>query len=114
MDGIFELALREKVKPNNLAKCIINKKIQTSIGEPAEDVIKKYQQLHQTDSIDGNELSQIVQTVLTNNPDAVAKFKAGKVQIIGFLIGQIMQQAKKKLDPKLVRQVLMSALEQTA
>jgi len=113
-DDIFKLALKEKVKPNDLAKAIINKKIQTNIEEPAAVVIKKYQQLHQTDSIDGDELNQIVQTVLTNNPDAVAKFKAGKVQIVGFLIGQIMQQAKKKLDPKLVRQILMSALEQTA
>jgi len=113
-DDIFKLALKEKIKPNDLAKAIINKKIQTNIEEPAAAVIKKYQQLHQTDSIDDDELNQIVQTVLTNNPDAVAKFKAGKVQIVGFLIGQIMQQAKKKLDPKLVRQILMSALEQTA
>ena len=113
-DDIFKLALKEKVKPNDLAKAIINKKIQTNIEEPAAVVIKKYQQLHQNDSIDGDELNQIVQTVLTNNPDAVAKFKAGKVQIVGFLIGQIMQQAKKKLDPKLVRQILMSALEQIA
>ena len=113
-DDIFKLALKEKIKPNDLAKAIINKKIQTNIEEPAATVIKKYQQLHQTDSIDGDELNQIVQAVLTNNPDAVVKFKAGKVQIIGFLIGQIMQQAKKKLDPKLVRQILMSALEQTS
>jgi len=113
-DDIFKLALKEKIKPNDLAKAIINKKIQTNIEEPAATVIKKYQQLHQTDSIDGDELNQIVQAVLTNNPDAVVKFKAGKVQIIGFLIGQIMQQAKKKLDPKLVRQILMSALEQIA
>ncbi len=114
VDSVFKLALDDKIELNELAKAIINKKIQTNIEEPAAAVIKKYQQLHQTDSIDGDELNQIVQAVLTNNPDAVVKFKAGKVQIIGFLIGQIMQQAKKKLDPKLVRQILMSALEQTA
>ena len=113
VDSVFKLALDDKIELNELAKAIINKKIQTNIEEPAAAVIKKYQQLHQTDSIDGDELNQIVQAVLTNNPDAVAKFKAGKVQIVGFLIGQIMQQAKKKLDPKLVRQILMSALEQT-
>ena len=113
VDSVFKLALDDKIELNELAKAIINKKIQTNIEEPAAAVIKKYQQLHQTDSIDGDELNQIVQAVLTNNPDAVVKFKAGKVQIIGFLIGQIMQQAKKKLDPKLVRQILMSALEQT-
>jgi len=114
VDSVFKLALDDKIELNELAKAIINKKIQTNIEEPAAAVIKKYQQLHQTDSIDGDELNQIVQAVLTNNPDAVVKFKAGKVQIIGFLIGQIMQQAKKKLDPKLVRQILMSALEQTS
>jgi aspartyl-tRNA(Asn)/glutamyl-tRNA(Gln) amidotransferase subunit B len=44
------------------------------------------------------ELSGIIDAVLIDNPKAVADYKAGKVQVIGFLLGMCSKKAGKKLD----------------
>ncbi len=111
LESTFTSAQKKDIKPNNIAKEIINKKIKLDQSSTPTSIIKDYQQLHQTDDIDSEALAQLINETLAAHPDAVAKYKSGKTQIIGFLLGQIARQLQQKLDMNQVRAQLLQALE---
>ena len=45
------------------------------------------------------------------NPAAVADYRAGKAQAVGFLVGQVMKAASGKANPKRVNESLKRALD---
>lgn len=59
---------------------------------------------------DTSELESILDKILSENPDAVANFKSGKIQASGFLIGQAMRATKGKANPKLLKELLQIKL----
>ncbi len=59
---------------------------------------------------DESELSKVVQEIIAANPVEVEKFLAGKEQVVGFLVGQIMRASKGKANPKVVNQLLREEL----
>jgi aspartyl-tRNA(Asn)/glutamyl-tRNA(Gln) amidotransferase subunit B len=59
---------------------------------------------------DTGELAGIVAQVITDNPDPVANFKAGKETVIRFLIGQVMKATRGKANPQLAEQLLREQL----
>ena len=59
---------------------------------------------------DGATLEPLVAAVLAANPDSVAKYQAGKTQVLGLLVGQVMQQSGGKANPKLVNGLLRQLL----
>ena len=59
---------------------------------------------------DGATLESLVAAVLAANPDPVAKYQAGKTNVLGFLVGQVMQQSGGKANPKLVNGLLRQLL----
>ena len=89
---------------------MINKKITAQVGDQIDSVISQFEALTSTDSVDDTGLTATIQTVLAANPDAAAKYKAGKTAVIGFLIGQVMRTAGKKLDHAQVVSALEKAL----
>lgn len=111
LESIFKAAAEKNVEPNNIAKEIVNKNIEFDENSKPTEVITTYQQLHQTDELDSTVLTTTISEVLTTNPDAVTKFKAGKTQVIGFLLGQVAQKLPQKLDMRQVRVELLKALE---
>ena len=90
--------------------CLI-KKIAWQLGDSPTAIIKKYRTAFATESIDNDQLETAIDQVITANPEAVTKFKAGKTQVIGFLLGQSMRIIGKKVDPNSVRQVLLTKLK---
>ena len=52
----------------------------------------------------------LIVEVLGANPDAVARYKEGKTNVKGFLVGQVMQKTKGRANPELVNRVLDEAL----
>jgi aspartyl-tRNA(Asn)/glutamyl-tRNA(Gln) amidotransferase subunit B len=56
-------------------------------------------------------LEKIVARVLEQNPGQVDKYLGGKVQIIGWLIGQVMKATRGKANPQIVRELLQVQLE---
>lgn len=87
-----------EIEPEKLANLIVNKKI--NLAQPPK--IKTASQ-----TVD----SGIIEKVLTENADAVAKYKAGKTTIIGFLVGQVLKLTHGQTDPKLVRDCLLKILD---
>ncbi len=55
---------------------------------------------------DVSAIEDAVDSVLAENPDAVAKIASGDMKPIGFLVGQVMRVTGGKADPKVVQQVL--------
>ncbi len=82
---------------------LVNKKILMS--NDAASLIAASKDLSQTSSIDDSTLGAAIQEVISQNPKAVADYKAGKQQVIGFLVGM----CKKKLG-NVDTTVLMNAL----
>ncbi len=60
---------------------------------------------------DSSEITGHVQQVLADNPTEVEKFLAGKEQVVGFLVGQVMRATCGKANPKLVNQTLRDELQ---
>lgn len=57
-------------------------------------------------------IEPIIDEVIAGNPDEVQKYRDGKKQLIGFFIGQVMQQSQGKANPKQVRELITEKLEQ--
>ena len=55
-------------------------------------------------------LPEIIDQVLKSNSDVVAKYKSGKKETIGFLIGQAMRAAQGKANPAEIKSILENKL----
>ncbi len=59
---------------------------------------------------DSGALQAIIESVCTNNAAEVEKFKSGKQQVFGFLMGQVMKQSAGKADPAQATELLKKHL----
>jgi len=59
---------------------------------------------------DSGAIEAIVDEVLANNTDQVEQYRAGKEQLIGFFVGQVMKASKGKANPAQVNEVLKAKL----
>jgi aspartyl-tRNA(Asn)/glutamyl-tRNA(Gln) amidotransferase subunit B len=55
---------------------------------------------------DAAEIRSVVDAVMAAHPEQVASIRAGKEQVLGFLVGQIMKATRGKANPQLVNEVL--------
>ena len=55
-------------------------------------------------------LEEVVLNVISNNPDSVNDYRAGKDRAIKYLMGQIMKETKGSANPKLVNEILTREL----
>ncbi|MDQ2865324.1 MAG: Asp-tRNA(Asn)/Glu-tRNA(Gln) amidotransferase subunit GatB [Candidatus Eremiobacteraeota bacterium] len=56
-------------------------------------------------------IERFVDDVLAANAKSVADYKAGKTNVMGFLVGQVMKTSRGKADPSLVNQLVRARLE---
>ena len=59
---------------------------------------------------DTSELEAIVAEVVAGNPAQVEQYRAGKQQVLGFLVGQVMKATGGRANPQLVNELLRKAL----
>jgi aspartyl-tRNA(Asn)/glutamyl-tRNA(Gln) amidotransferase subunit B len=60
---------------------------------------------------DTGEIDGWVREVLAGHAGEVARYRAGEVKLMGFLVGQVMKRSLGKADPKLVSAALQAALK---
>ena len=92
----------------NLAKTTLDKMLET--GKPCTDFISE----QDMGDIDEDTLRTICQSVVDNNPKAVADFKGGKDKAVKALIGQVMKQTRGKADGRKAEAMMvdmMNAME---
>ncbi len=104
-----KLGKKVSVDPKTLANVIKNRKFDWEKLTPNELVAAVSAAKSETLS-DETQLSGIIETVIADNPAVVEDYKKGKVQVIGFLIGQVMKATQGKADARLVNQLLTKKL----
>ncbi len=72
------------------------------------DLIIEQQGLKQVTDLGA--IEGIVDTVIANNPKQVADYRAGKQQIFGFFVGQVMKVSQGKANPEQVNKILQDKL----
>jgi aspartyl-tRNA(Asn)/glutamyl-tRNA(Gln) amidotransferase subunit B len=60
---------------------------------------------------DESAIVALVTAVLDENPDAVAQFRKGRTNIVGFLVGQVIKKSQGKANPKVVSDLMRRQLE---
>lgn len=90
---------------NAIAKTIIVSMLET--GDSPEKIV---QEKGLSVISDESEIINIVKKVIENNPKEVEKYKAGKKQVLGFFVGQVMKETRGKADPALVNRLFVQEL----
>lgn len=98
------------VNPKEIANAIINKKLDTSKFEPA-GIVKMVVEGKKKEELSPDILASLISEVISENTNAVEEFKAGKENVIMFLLGQVMKKAGKKLDATMVKNSILEALK---
>ena len=78
-------------------------------GQSPEQAIKE---LGLVQIQDDGAILNIIDQVLSQNPDAVSEYRNGKTKSFGFLVGQIMKASKGQANPQKVNELLKKRLEQ--
>ena len=90
---------------STIAKNIFSQLIESKMD--VDELIKE-QGLEQIS--DTTEIEQIVITVLNEHQEQKDQYLAGKEQVLGFLIGKVMQKTQGKANPKLVNDLMVKIL----
>ena len=78
-------------------------------GDGGPEEIVEARNLRQID--DTGALEGVVRDVVENHPEEVERYRSGKKGLIGFFMGQVMQQTNGKANPELTRDLLTEELE---
>jgi len=78
---------------------LIHKKIKVNLFKDSPDkIIMEYKKTTAVDEVTDEDLKIIIDKVLKTNSKAVADYKSGRTNVINFLVGMVMREAKKKIE----------------
>ena len=60
---------------------------------------------------DTSRIERWIEEVVEQSPGQVGQYRAGKAQVLGYLVGQVMKRSGGRADPKVVQQLLRRALD---
>lgn len=81
--------------------------IMVETGKSPETIVEEKGLKQVTDT---SAIEKIVDDVIAANSDNVAAYKAGKTNLLGWFVGQVMKQSSGKANPGLVNQILRQKL----
>lgn len=61
-------------------------------------------------STDASALEKIIDEILAANPKQLEQYRAGKKQMLGFFVGQVMKASKGQVSPQIVNELLTKKL----
>lgn len=102
---LAELINSGKVTPN-AAKDIL--KIMFETGENPKQIADKNNLILKDNKED---IIKAVKNLLKREKDNVKSYRNGKTQLLGYFTGQVIREAGRGTDPKLVKEILTDALE---
>ncbi|AZN43192.1 Asp-tRNA(Asn)/Glu-tRNA(Gln) amidotransferase subunit GatB [Paenibacillus albus] len=99
-----------------MEKGTISSKIAKTVFKEMLESGKRPQQIVEEQGLvqisDEGAIAEVVDRIVSGNPQSVEDFKAGKEKAIGFLVGQVMKETKGKANPALVNKLLLERLNQ--
>ena len=102
---IVELIDKDVIS-NKMAKQILEEVLST--GKNAHDIIKEKQIFQITDEL---ELEKLANEVINENPKVAGDYKSGKLNALGFLVGQLMKKTKGYANPAMANKLLKHLME---
>jgi len=103
------LGKEHNLTPKQIANAMINTHLDEKFTEPG-GLIKQLVVASKKEFAGEDAVSSAVSQVITQNGEVVEKYKAGKVEVIGFLIGAVQKELKGAGDVQQVKQLLEKAL----
>lgn len=111
-----------KITPNHLLGLIVLIQDGTISGKTAKDIFREMlvsgdqasgilAKSNLTQISDDEQIKAWCKEVIQNNPDPVAKYKSGVINVIGFLVGQVMKQSQGRANAQLVQELMKAELE---
>ena len=98
--------VREGMISKTIAKEVFPEMVRS--GKRAVEIIKE-KGLEQVS--DSGELETLVAEIIKENPELVEKYKSGKIQVVGFFVGEIMKRTGGKANPVVVNKILKEHLD---
>ena len=102
---LITLIYQNKINQNT-AQVILEEMFKSG-GDPSD--IMKEKDLGQLGK--SKDLEKIIESVINNNAEIVKQYKAGKTNVLQYLIGQVMKETKGRADPKVVKELLVYKLK---
>lgn len=97
--------IRDNTISGKIAKTVFDAMLDDSSDVDAIIAAKGLKQV-----TDSGALESLVDKVIAENPGQAQQYRDGKVQVIGFLVGQCMQLSKGKANPAQVNEILRGKL----
>lgn len=108
-EELFIKLKSSNLDPGKLVNLLLHKKIKTVLFLDSPDkIIEEYKKATAVDDISDEDLTLIIKKVLTANQKAATDYKAGKTQVMNFLAGMVMREAKKKIEFKRLEELIIS------
>ena len=86
------------------AKEIFNKSLEEE-KEPKNYITKDNAQIS-----DKDELTNLIQNILNNNPSQIEAYHNGKSNLFDYFVGQVMKETRGKANPTMVKEILKNLL----
>ncbi len=102
--GLLKL-LAENVISGKIAKTVFEAMAET--GKPANAIVEEKGLVQVSDA---SAIDPIVDAIITNHPDEVARYRDGRKKLMGFFVGLVMKETKGKANPKIVNEMLREKL----
>jgi len=101
--------LIQRIKDNTISGKIAKTVFDAMLDDSSDvDAIIEAKGLKQV--TDSGALETLVDKVIAENPDQAQQYRDGRVQVIGFMVGQCMQLSKGKANPAQVNEILRGKL----
>lgn len=82
------------------------------IAQPQQSASNLAAQLNLLQTSDANFLQEIVDAILSANPEELKAYRKGKKALVGFFMGEMMKASKGKANPQEAKKMLIDALDQ--
>jgi len=105
-----ELGKTNKINPKVIADAMVNSKLDEKHPEPSS-LIKTLVESTKKEYASVKDTSKAIEKVLKKEEDAVKDYKSGKIQVIGFLIGNVQGELKGKGKPDVIIKNIKEALD---
>jgi aspartyl-tRNA(Asn)/glutamyl-tRNA(Gln) amidotransferase subunit B len=103
--GLLKLLAAKTINANTASQVL---KTMFRTGEDAQTIVER-EGLAQVS--DEGALAGLVDRILAEHPDEVARYRAGKTQLFGWFVGQVMRETRGKANPNVVRKLLQERLQ---
>ncbi len=100
----FIFLISEKKITSNIAKLVLAEMFKT--GADPSHIIEEKGFLQ----FENKELEKIIDKVILENPEVIDNYKKGKIEVLQFLIGQVMKGSRGKADPQETKKQFLSKL----